>query len=161
MNLLLNVERRRVTTRSDQSCWSFPRQISCAVRDVDIAGLRRLLDLLRRQADTRALPDELRVEIGVTRTGFALGQRMAARVDDGREGRDFLGALRSGLKLGSRDILALGLPCASASRPASAPPPTSFSLTHVPLASFICSRRWLRRRGRSGRQIPSAFRTRR
>ncbi len=115
MYFFLDVERRRLDDESDQSCWSLPRQTKLRVADRGLAGFDERAHLLGGEADASAVPDDLRVEVCVSRAGLAFGQGPGARVDSRREAGDRFLGLGEALQLGGGDVPAQGLVMLSAS----------------------------------------------
>ena len=115
MDLLLNVERRGGDDEVGPVLPVLAAPDELRVADLDLACLQKPPSLLLRDADARALPDDLRIEVFVTFARLALGQRARARVVRGLGRVLFLDALGNRLILGGRDVAARGLSCVSVS----------------------------------------------
>jgi hypothetical protein len=110
MNLLLDVERRRVDDEIGPVLLVLAAPCELRIRDVDVALGGGFFDLIVGQANACSFPYKLRVEVLVARTLRSLRQSVAALVHHRLNRSKFLGALRGGLQLGSRNVPPLRLP---------------------------------------------------
>ena len=90
VNLLLNIERRRLHDEIGPVLPILAAPHKLRVADLDFALLQQLPRLLLGHANARAVPDDLRIEILVALARLTLRQGRRARIDDGRLRMQFL-----------------------------------------------------------------------